>query len=49
LREQAEDRRRTELSTKQDRSAPEQAEFEQLLRALGRRAKHSTEPTYPQI
>ena len=49
LREQAEDRRRTELSAKQDRSAPEQAEFELLLRALGRRAKHSTESTYPQV
>ena len=49
LREQAEDRRRTELSTKHDRSAPEQAEFEQLLKSLGRRAKHSTESTYPQV
>jgi hypothetical protein len=49
LREHAEDRRRTELSAKQDRSAPEQAEFEHLLRALGRRAKHSTESTYPQV
>ena len=47
LCEQAEDRRRTELSAKKERSQPEQAEFEQLLRALGRRAKHSTEPIYP--
>jgi ABC-type uncharacterized transport system ATPase subunit len=49
LREQAEDRRRTELSAKHDRSGPEQAEFEQLLKSLGRRAKHSTESTYPQV
>jgi hypothetical protein len=49
LREQAEDRRRTELSAKHDRSAPEQAEFEQLLKSLGRRAKHSTVSTYPQV
>jgi hypothetical protein len=49
LREQAEDRRRTELSAKNERSEPEQAEFERLLRALGHRAKHSTEPIYPQV
>ena len=49
LREQAEDRRRTELSAKKERSQPEQAEFEQLLRALGRRAKHSTGSIYPQV
>jgi len=49
LREQSEDRRRTELSTKKERSEPEQAEFERLLRALGHRAKHSTEPIYPQV
>ena len=49
LREQAEDRRRTELSAKKERSEPEQAEFEQLLRALGRRARHSAESIHPQV
>ena len=49
LREQAEDRRRTELSAKKERSGPEQAEFELLLRALGRRARHSSESIHPQV
>ena len=49
LREQAEDRRRTELSAKKERSEREQAEFEQLLRALGRRARHSAESIHPQV
>ena len=49
LREQAEDRRRTELSAKADRSGQEQAEFEVLLKALGRRAKHSTESITPRV
>jgi DNA primase len=49
LREQAERRRLTELSTKQERSRSEQAEFESLLLALSQRAKQSAETIEPRV